>query len=112
MAWGAWGLAAGGWGWGEGREREPPVCLPLPVSPDGPESLHSRQLRAGTQGLCTRESLAPTQEEPFVLTHIQFINNEMGTGIYLFMIAFKSPIRSYIHFSCQFAKNLLKVLLM
>lgn len=28
------------------------------------------------------------------------------------MIAFKSPIRSYIHFSCQFAKNLLKLLLM
>lgn len=57
-----------------------------------------------------QRGLAPTQEDSFVLKQIQFINNENGTGIYLFMIAFKSPIRSYIHFSCQFAKNLLKVL--
>lgn len=53
-----------------------------------------------------------TSEELFVLKHIQFINNEIEAGIYLFMIAFKSPIRSYIYFSCQFSKNLLKFLLM
>lgn len=34
----------------------------------------------------------------FVLKQVQSINNEIWTGIYLFMIAFKSPIMSYTHF--------------
>lgn len=42
----------------------------------------------------------------------RFINNETGTGIYLLVIAFKSPIRSYTHFCCWAAKNLLRLLLM
>lgn len=64
------------------------------------------------QALYTWLDLAPTQEVILVFKQSRFINNEIGTGIYLFMITFKSPIRSYIHFSCQFAKNLLKLLLM
>lgn len=86
------------------------LCLPpTPVSSPGGCSLAAlgRDLRPVHTG-----GLAPAQEMPFVCKQVQFINNEMGTGIYLFMMAFKSPIRSYMHFSCQFAKNLLKVLLM
>lgn len=101
-----WGPASGGVG--HGREWEP-----LPPA-------HSRVLRESARlaapGRDLRPvhtgGLAPAQEEPFVFKQVQFINNEIGTGFYLFMMAFKSPIRSYIHFSCQFAKNLLKVLLM
>lgn len=95
---------SGSWG-GRGG-----LCLPpTPVFSQGVCS-------AGSAGqgpaACAHGGLAPAQEEPFVFKQVQFINNEIGTGIYLFMMAFKSPIRSYIHFSCQFAKNLLKVLLM
>lgn len=66
----------------------------------------------GPSPVYTGRCAPPPSEEPFVLEHIHFINNEIETGIYLFMIEFKSPIRSYIYFSCPFAKNLLKFLLM
>lgn len=98
--------------WGCTRRGRPKVP-PTPVfPPTGSQSL-CRGRRLGRDPRPTHMwGLAPAQEDSFVLKQIQFINNEIGTGIYLFMIAFKSPIRSYIYFSCQFAKNLLKVLLM
>lgn len=105
----------GGWGpgvhvQGEGGPCLPPTARP-PRVPCCPVGLCGGRGWAGTQALHPG-SLAPTQEESRVLKQIQLINNEAGTGIYLFMMAFKSPIRSYMRFSCQFAKNLLKVLLM
>lgn len=87
-----------GWWGGSGS-----LCLPpTPCSPRESAWLAAlgRDLRPVHTG-----GLAPAQEEPFVFKQVQFINNEIGTGIYLFMMAFKSPIRATYTFLANLPKT-------
>lgn len=87
------------WWWGGSGSLLP---TPLPCSPGESAQLAApgRDLRPVHTG-----GLAPTQEEPFVFKQVQFINNDRGTGTYLFMMAFKSPIRVTYTFLANLPKT-------